>query len=229
MIVIVKNFEKVLVLISLFLCVAAYFILSTQGEVQEELKFPLMPRNVELPAKEEVIKTDPLLVTLGHPEPFENYQGIMQRSIFSELRTSLVDKSMYQDRSFILLNVEHKLFPLEYKGRIKTNLAFNIAQINWNNRTYFVEAGDVISKYKIDRITQNTVVLKNTQGSDTIILKYLQPSQAKELIATVMDMNNNKMQEIEKGMELDGYNVLDITLDSVLLLQGEKKIIIKRE
>lgn len=230
-----KKTDKILLIVAIGLCVAVFIALSIMAQDKEaQLNLPDISRPVDIPDKDRIIQTDPLLVKLGQTELFDSYEGIKQREIFSEYIENSGAKPTavalpQKKASFSVLNIEPKAFPLEYKGCVKGEGEDLTAQINWRRRTYFVEKGGIICDYKVVKITAKAVMLENEKTKEKINLLYLTPVVSKELTATIMDMTEKRVYEIEKGMTVGEYNVLDISSNSVILSKGKEQLLLSME
>lgn len=230
-----RKIDKIALIAAIGLCGAVFFgLILLPRDKGIDMQLPDISQPVEMPDKEKIIQEDSLLAKLGQTELFDSYSGIKQREIFSEYKSEQGEKkavavSPQKKTVFSVLNIEPKMFPLEYKGCVKGEGENLTAQINWRRRTYFVEKGGIVSDYNVIKISAKEVSLEHEKTKEKINLLYLTPIASKELTATVMDMTEKRVYEVEKGMTIGDYNVLDISSDSVILSKGKEQLVLSME
>ncbi len=77
-------------------------------------------------------------------------------------------------------------------------------------------------------ITKKMMTVENKHGQ-ILVLDYKKPAKGTELIAKLYDSINDKTYEVRIGDEINGYKILDIKTDSVILYGQNREWVINKE
>jgi hypothetical protein len=127
----------------------------------------------------------------------------------------------------VLRDIVFEPFVFMYMGFIERSAAEYIAQINWSSQTYFVREGDTFKEWTVTKVTKEKVVLINPTGED-IELPLQQKVFSKKPFARVLINRTGKEQKITIGDTVEGYKVLDITRDTVILSSNSGSLTITK-
>lgn len=165
-----------------------------------------------------------IIKMLKTPFPMSKYQNLINRNIFIPPKTETI---VFSPDTLKITSIERVNLPFIYNGFIQTSNGALIAQISWEGRTYFVKNGGRIKDYKITEISRN--VIKIERGGEELFLEFKKSAKGTELVATLYNSMNNKTYEVHKEDEINGYKILDIKSDAVILYGDNKEWIINRE
>ncbi|MFH0771843.1 MAG: hypothetical protein V1933_04425 [Candidatus Omnitrophota bacterium] len=165
-----------------------------------------------------------IIERLKLPYQISRYQPLIARNIFSRPEKAM---SVFNPESLILVSVNAVNLPFVYTGFIQTANGGIIGQINWMDKTYFVKKNDNFKDYKVLDIDKNMIRIEGKEGA--LSLEFKKPSKGKELIAVLYNTVTQKKYEARKGDELDGYKILDISKDNVILYGQNKQWVISEE
>lgn len=131
---------------------------------------------------------------------------------------------------FCLEAIEMERIPIVYRGYINLDDDTYIAQINKEDKTYFLKEGLAFDDFKIQDISKEKVVLKNRNG-ESFILENAQPIYKKERVAILSDDNGKGKYRLFKGAFIKDYRVLQVGSDRILLVSriNNKKVLLRME
>jgi len=117
---------------------------------------------------------------------------------------------------FAIKQIVFEPFVFMYMGFIERKTSEFVAQINWASKTYFVHTGDTIKEWTISKITKDEVVAVDASG-ESIELPLQKKVFSKKPFARVKIYRSAAERKITIGDTVEGYKVLDITRDTVIL------------
>lgn len=164
-----------------------------------------------------------LISRINSPFAASRYQPLLDRNIF--IRPEAIPESFTPDKLKIV-TIGATNLPFMYIGFIQKQDGTMIGQINWSGKTYFAKKGEKFKDYKVLEINSKIIRAENKDGQLT--LDYKKAVKSKELIAKLYNSMDDKTFEVKKGEEINGYKVLDIKADSVILYGQEQEWVIKK-
>jgi hypothetical protein len=200
-------------------------VLSPKGVVlptEEETPAPQNDQNdrgMEGPSYSDIIER------LRSPFPASRYNGLVARNIFLKPEKP---QAVFSPDSLTLVSVQPVRLPFMYNGFIQTPDGSIIGQITWSGKTYFAKKSGKFKDYKVIEIDKKKMTVEDKDG-ERLILNYKKPVAGTELIAKLYNSMDNNTYEIRKEEEINGYKVLDIKIDSVILYGQNKEWVINKE
>lgn len=140
------------------------------------------------------------------------------RNIFEPFREKEVPSEL-----FMITEIVFEPFVFMYMGFIERSSAEFIAQINWASQTYFVREGETFKEWTATQVTKEKVMVIHQNGED-MELPLQQKVFSKKPFARVVVSSTGKEQKITIGDTVEGYKVLDITRDTVILSSNSGSI-----
>jgi hypothetical protein len=110
-----------------------------------------------------------------------------------------------------------------YKGHIEKSPGVMIAQINWGEKTYFVQKGDRMQNWTILNIEKEHVIVKSDKGEELTLHVHKQTFSKNPYAVFKMFASENEVK-VKVGDQLEGYKVLDIRQDAVILSKDSQTI-----
>jgi len=160
---------------------------------------------------------------LKSPFAFSRYQPLIDHNIFVKPE---IQPELFTPEKLTLVSVSAAPLPFMYNGFIEKPDGTRIGQINWSRRTYFVKKGDKFKDYKVLEVNSKIIKIENKDGQ--IVLEYKKPVKGKELTAKLYNSMDNKEFEVKKDDEINGYKILDIKADSVILYGQDKEWVVNK-
>ena len=166
-----------------------------------------------------------IIERLKSPFPVSRYDGLVTRNIFVKPEKAPI---VFSPDSLKLVSVQPIPLPFMYNGFIQTASGTIIGQITWSAKTYFVKKGGKFKDYKVVDVDKKAMTVENKDGQ-LLVLDYKKPVKGIELIARLYNSMDDKTYEVRKGDEINGYKILDIKTDSVILYGQNKEWVINKE
>lgn len=193
------------------------------------------PKEFSVPTGEDsIVKTDDsatdasgaysaLIESIKSPFAVSRYQQLLDRNLFVRPEAPPV---VFTPDKLKVVSIGATNLPFMYTGFIQKQDGTMIGQINWSGKTYFAKKGEKFKDYKILEINSKQVRAENKDGQLT--LEFKKPVKSKELIGKLYSSMDDKTFEVKKGDEINGYKVLDIKADSVILYGQDQEWVIKK-
>ncbi len=128
---------------------------------------------------------------------------------------------------FYLKDVVYEPLFFMYMGHIEKRPSEYIAQINWADETYFVRKGESIKEWKVKSISKDNVTVENAKKEE-IELPLYKRIFSKKPYAIIIIRKTKKELKINVDDVVEGYKVLDITKDTVVLSIDSKAVTITK-
>jgi uncharacterized membrane protein len=157
------------------------------------------------------------------PFAVSRYQQLFDRNLFVRPEAPPV---VFTPDKLKIVSIGATNLPFIYTGFIQKQDGTMIAQINWSGKTYFAKKGEKFKDYKVLEINSKQVRAENKDGQLT--MEFKKPVKSKELIGKLYSSMDDKTFEVKKGDEINGYKVLDIKADSVILYGQDQEWVIKK-
>ena len=164
----------------------------------------------------------------GHESDYvERYSGLLER-YYDRGKTAdtiaVTGRNIFQpltgttaaEKPFTVNDIVFEPFVFIYMGFIEKSPDEVIAQINWNDETYFVEKGEALREWTVTDIKRDSVTAVNAQG-ESITMPLQQRILSDKPYAIVTVPATGEARKIAAGDTVEGYKVLDITRDTVIL------------
>lgn len=164
-----------------------------------------------------------LIDKMNSPFAVERYQPLLAGNIFVKPEPPPL---VFTPDKLKIVSITPVILPFTYNGFIQRADGSIIGQINWAGKTYFVKKGEKFKDYKVLEISSRLIKAETKEGQ--FILEYKKPVKGKELIAKLYSMMDEKTFEVKKNDEVNGYKVLDITANSVVLYGQNKEWVVKK-
>lgn len=165
-----------------------------------------------------------IIKMLKSPFPISKYQKLINRNIFMPPERETI---VFSPEILKITSIERVNLPFIYNGFIQTSNGALIAQISWEGKTYFVKNGGKIKDYMVTEIGKNAIKIE--REGEELFLEFKKPAKGTELVATLYNSMDNKTYEVHKEDEINGYKILDIKSDAVILYGDNKECIINQE
>lgn len=140
------------------------------------------------------------------------------RNIFEPFREAEVPAEL-----FVITEIVFEPFVFMYMGFIERSSAEFIAQINWASQTYFVREGETFKEWTATKVTKEKVMVMHQNGED-MELPLQQKVFSKKPFARIILSSTGEEKKITIGDSVEGYKVLDITRDTVILSSNSGSI-----
>ena len=114
-----------------------------------------------------------------------------------------------------------------YKGHIEKSSGVMIAQINWGERTFFVQEGDAMKEWRVSAVNKERVIVHGSEGEELILPLNQQVFSTKPYAIFGFFANDNEMK-VKVGDTIEGYKVLDITQAAVILYKDSMTITVSK-
>lgn len=160
---------------------------------------------------------------LKSPFVFSRYQPLIDNNIFVKPE---IQPELFTPEKLTVISISALPLPFVYNGFIEKPDGTRIGQINWSKRTYFVKKGDKFKDYKVLEVNSKIIKIENKDGQ--IVLGYKKPVKGKELVAKLHNSMNDREFEVKKNDEINGYKILDIKADSVILYGQDKEWVVNK-
>ncbi|MBU4488444.1 MAG: hypothetical protein KKI13_05200 [Candidatus Omnitrophica bacterium] len=168
-------------------------------------------------------KYEKLINLSQYPEPMSEYDLKRRRDPFSKyVEEAAQIGAQPTEHDFTLKTIGRVPLPVVYRGFIELPNKL-IGQINWKDSTRFVEKGSSLNGYKILTISKEKIGAVDEQGVkwDFVLNK---PVPSDKLNAVLYDKISKKTYTVEASSVIDGYKVIDIQPDCVILLSKGSEI-----
>lgn len=223
---ILKNIEKII--LSVFAISFIILVMAAKWGVLkkvEALDLPDVPKEFNMPQADCVQLRNyiELLDKSKAPKEISEYAGLTGRNLFYEYHES-------EDAAKPFIVKEIKTVPLNfiYKGLIELPSNKVIAQINFENKTYFLKPEEFFAEYQVKEITKERCMVLDAKGKE-LELPYQKEVSGEEYEALLYDNKTKNSLNVKKDFKIREYQVLDIKADYVVLLQENGgKIILKK-
>ncbi len=178
---------------------------------------------------DEIKKYESILVKAEYPEPESEYAQKVRRDPFSEYNEKAANTPIIHaaERDFALQSVGNIPLPIKYQGYIELPDKV-IGQIKWKESTRFVEPGASLNGYVIQRVTKSKIEVVDEQGKGMEFLLN-KPVLSDKLYAVLYDRISRKNFSIEIASVIDGYKVIDIQPDYVILFSNGSEMKLTKE
>jgi len=224
----IKNIEKVIFVIFLLLVVAILTVVQ-RGIIErvKTVEYPHVPEEFDYPEKDKAQfeEYDKLLEKAHKPKSISEYAKLLEKNLFYEYVEPTPPEPL-----FIVKDI--KLVPLDimYQGFIELPDSSLVAQINLEDKTYFLREGKLFADYKVTKITKEFCIVLNERGKE-MRLDYKRKIYSEEYEALLFDPKTKNLLKVKKDLRIKNYKVLDITATYVVLLDtnGEKIVLKKGE
>ncbi|MFC2149542.1 hypothetical protein ACFLQ8_02460 [Candidatus Auribacterota bacterium] len=235
-----ENCEKVVFfsVLILYLCI----LLANAGELFSLLSGSInyFPYSDTSSNKKYYVDFDRVAAIIGEVKNPEDLSALYKRDIFTEYKGALIQVETVQrggeDKDgarLRLVKIYRQPVKLLFKGYIQLPDGSYSVQINWARKTDFKKVGEKIRGYKIVDFQQRLFEEKSPTGivkqinksiveirkgeNKPIVLEKGKLITEKELFAKLFDKKLFKNVTVHVGSTGDGYKVLDITEDEVIL------------
>ncbi len=200
---------------SFFMQGAAHRLEEQMDNMASSAKQAFMPR-AELQLYEDI------LTRAKYPKGIADYRVLTGRNPFAKVqRAEAVVTDTTSRHDFVLRTIDRIPLPIMYQGFIELPDKV-IGQVAWKGTTKFVESGEALNGYTILSVQRDYLDIKLEDGTEHR-LNYKTPIPGKELRAVLYDNIGDKTYTAVKTWGLDGYSVVDIQEDRVILLfKGEE-------
>ncbi|MFA5165065.1 MAG: hypothetical protein WC481_05815 [Candidatus Omnitrophota bacterium] len=193
------------------------------------------PKDFSVPTGEDsIIKSDDITVdasnaystlieSIKSPFAASRYQQLLDRNLFIKPETP---PPVFTPDKLKVVSIGATNLPFIYTGFIQKQDGTIIGQINWSGKTYFAKKGEKFKDYKVLEINSKQIRAENKDGQLT--LEFKKPVKSKELIGKLFNSMDDKTYEVKKGDDINGYKVLDIKADSVIIYGQDQEWVIKK-
>jgi hypothetical protein len=164
-----------------------------------------------------------LIESVKSPFAAARYQQLLDRNLFMRPEAPPV---VFTPDKLKVVSIGATNLPFMYTGFIQKQDGTMIGQINWSGKTYFAKKGEKFKDYKVIEINSKQIRAENKDGQLT--MEFKKPVKSKELIGKLYSSMDDKTFEVKKGDEINGYKVLDIKADSVILYGQDQEWVIKK-
>ncbi|MBL7071186.1 MAG: hypothetical protein ISS26_03315 [Candidatus Omnitrophica bacterium] len=164
----------------------------------------------------DIAKYESVFSLVKYPEAIDVYSQKVTRDPFSEQKHEAETKDVVtSERDFVILSIERIPLPMVYKGYIELPDKI-IGQVNWHEATKFVNHGSVIYEYKIERILKDRLIASDKNGA-RIEFNLNKPVLTDKLEAVLYDNVSLETYSVRLSSQLEGYKIVEITPNSVVL------------
>ncbi|MFH1857265.1 MAG: hypothetical protein ABH836_08620 [Candidatus Omnitrophota bacterium] len=212
---ILKNVEKIIfgIFVLLFITV---FVVARLGAIRrvEKVNFPKANKTVGI-SEEERVKFenyDKIIGEARKPESLGKYEFFKQRDFFHEY-----EEAVLPEQPFIVKEIKQIPLNIIYKGLIELSKDKVIAQVNFNDKTYFLKEGESFGEYTLRETTKDFCVISSNENKE-MKLPYRQEIFGDEYEAVLYDTKTKNLFNIKKDFKIREYQVLDIKSGHVVLL-----------
>jgi hypothetical protein len=164
-----------------------------------------------------------LIDRMNSPFAASRYKPLLGRNLFVRPEAAPV---VFTPDKLKIVSIGSTNLPFIYVGFIQKQDGTMIGQVNWSGKTYFAKKGEKFKDYKVLEINSKLIKAENKEGK--LIMEYKKPVKSKELIAKLYSSMDDKTFEVKKGDEINGYKVLDIKADSVILYGQNQEWVINK-
>lgn len=221
-----KHIEKII--FSIFLISLVILVISAKCGVLKKvavLDFPQVPKEFNMPQTEGIQLQNyaEVLEKSKITKDISEYEALERRDLFYKYEES-------GNATIPFIVKEIKTIPLNfmYKGLIELSDHKVIAQINFENKTYFLKPGGFFAGYEVKEITKERCIVLDGKSKE-FELPYQKEVFGEEYEAILYDTTTKNLLNIKKDFKIREYRVLDIKADCVVLLQADsRKIILKK-
>jgi hypothetical protein len=135
------------------------------------------------------------------------------RDPFSPIRERVVPVHPFQIKEIIV-----DPFFIVYMGSMQRQSEDLIAQINWRDETFFVREGERMKTWTIATVSPERVIAVNEEGEE-VVLALMKKAPSRPAEARLFSFATEKTHMAKAEDVIEGYKIIDIKKDTVILRQ----------